>query len=268
MEKYGITGKELCWFRSYLMSRGQLTKFNNETSTTLATSIGVPQGSVLGPILFILYINDIVNCVNQVKLHLFADDSLVSVSAKTSEEGIQIMNHELKSLSEWLRFNKLKVNTSKAKYILINGRGESPLNGVVLENDSIEKVCSFKYLGVLIDENLNFKEYSKFIEKKMAKKVNLLACLSSKLTYSSKIAIYKSTIAPHIDYCSSILFLGKQQEISSLQKIQNRALRVILRCNKRTKIVDMLATVNWLSINQRILYNVLILLTKSISDQQ
>lgn len=262
LEKYGITGVELDWFRSYLSNRGQLTKFNNETSSTVVTSIGVPQGSVLGPILFILYLNDIVNCVSRVKMNLFADDSLVSVAAKTSEEGIQIMNSELKSLSQWLRFNKLKLNTSKTKYILINGRGESPLNEVVLENETIERVCSFKYLGVLIDENLNFKEYSKFIEKKMAKKVNLLARLSSKLTYSSKISIYKSTIAPHIDYCSSILFLGKQQEISCLQKIQNRALRVILKCNKRTKIVEMLTKLQWLSINQRILYNVMILIYK------
>ena len=112
---YGIRGNELQWFKDYLQGRQQYTKINNFKSNLIPNNLGVPQGSTLGPLLFILYINDIVEAIRNCKINMFADDTLITTSAPTISEAMQKINEDLENLRKWLMYHKLSLNISKTK---------------------------------------------------------------------------------------------------------------------------------------------------------
>jgi hypothetical protein len=261
---YGITEDEYNWFKSYLDERFQKTGFDGVMSAIKKVELGVPQGSVLGPLLFVLYINDIVLAVQHSTVNLFADDTLLSVVGGDAEECLNKMNEDLASLTRWLNFNKLKLNIEKTKYMIITSRRiEAPNTTSLLINGSpIERVQCMKYLGVKIDEKLNFKEHLTMITKKMSSKAGFLGRISKKLTKKTKLMIYNSVIQPHIDFCSTILFMATEEEMGELQKIQNRVMRIVLKKPARTKIKWMLDALDMLSVKQRVYLNTLVLVFK------
>jgi Reverse transcriptase (RNA-dependent DNA polymerase) len=226
--------------------------------------LGVPQGSVLGPLLFILYINDIKSAIGDADINLFADDTLISVSAKTAIEAHTKMNDLLNRVSRWLKLNRLKLNTAKTKFMVVTYKKNIDYGALKLKIDDteIERVGEIKYLGVVIDDKLKFNMNVDYIIKKVAKKINLITRISSRLTAASKITLYKSLISPHFDYCSSVLFLASDEQLNELQKLQNRMMRIILKCRRDTAIKLMLSTLCWLSVKQRVYFNTLVLIHK------
>ena len=136
---------------------------------------------------------------------------------------------------------------------------------VKIGNEIINRVNSIKYLAVVIDEKLTLKEQTAICTKKAASKTNLLYRISKRLTFSTKKIIYNTIVLPNLQYCSTIYFTCNQEEIEKMQKIQNRAMRLILNCEYRTHREWMLKTLNWLSIDQMIKFNVLIYIYKMIN---
>lgn len=266
LNAYGVRGKVLEWFGSYLKKRRQYVKYNGELSDTLDVSFGVPQGSALGPILFLLFINDIVKRVKRCKINLFADDTMIYVmgEAKDIEQMILDLNFDLENLSKWFDNNGLKLNTEKTKcmilgnkYNLGNPRVDDIQCRIKINGEQIEKVNQIKYLGFIIDQELDFDPHCQYIKKKMAKKIGFLFRLSNKVSMFARLTIYKTTIAPHLDYCGTFICFMKQNQINMLQKLQNRAMRAILLCKKRTPIKMMLEALNFLTVSQRAAFNVL-----------
>jgi hypothetical protein len=140
----------------------QCTSFNGKYSQTRGINLGVPQGSRLGPLMFIISMNDIGSAIKEWQYYLFADDTLLSVSGNSVQECLEKLNRDLKNLSKWLKFNKLKLNVSKNEYIIMTGRRSSIENGsmsLTIDEEQIARVASMKYLGVEIDEKLNFKRH-------------------------------------------------------------------------------------------------------------
>jgi hypothetical protein len=187
--------------------RFQQTRFNEVLSALREVQLGVPQGSVIGPLLLILYINDIVKAISHSQVNLFADDTLLSMSASTVIECIEKMQED--SLSGWLKFDKLKLNVSKTKFMIITCKRSSATERALLtlDGEQIEVVQSMKYLGVQIDNKLAFKEHLNLIVKKISRKTNFLGRISRKLTALTKAMIYKSIIFIsyfifHISYIS------------------------------------------------------------------
>lgn len=119
-------------------------------------------------------------------------------------------------------------------------------------------VETFKYLGVMLDEKLNFNEHINFTIRKAARKFGVLCRISRYLTTDAKILIYKSIIAPHFDYCASILFLATRQQFKRMQVLQNKVMRLILRCDRLTPRQNMLDCLQWMSVRQRVEYNTLV----------
>lgn len=262
LEKMGLSDKALQWIHDYLSDRYQYTHFNGVNSTAKLNTLGVPQGSVLGPLLFLLYINDIGTCLKQVKLHLFADDTLLTISTPLLDDSISIMNQELVMLSKWLKHNKLKLNTSKTKCMIIGTTKAVEENHIFIDGEEIERVDQLKYLGVIIDSRLKFTEHIDYIEKKLASKIGCMYRASNKLTFLSKITIYRSTVVPHFQYCSSVLFLANETDLRRLQVQQNKIMRLTLKCKRDTSINVMLSRLQWLSVRQLIYFNVLLLVYK------
>jgi hypothetical protein len=262
--QYGVKGAELEWFRSYLSNRSQETRFYESVSQAINVSLGVPQGSVLGPLLFILYINDMGNALTYTKLNLFADDTLLYIAADNLEEAVNKMNADLLSLSSWLNLNKLKLNIEKTKYMIITFKKNINTNlyKIMIGADELQRVEDIKYLGVVIDNKLRFNKNIELIQKKISKKINFIRRLGGKINKYSKITLYNAIIVPHFDYCSSILFLANESQLNELQKLQNRMMRTILKCRLDTSIRQMLDSLNFLSVRQRITHNTMMLLFK------
>lgn len=264
MEQYGVRGLEKRWFESYLTNRFQQTKMNAEISDILEVKLGVPQGAKLAADLFILYINDINQCLKYCKIALFADDCLIYIIDTDTISANTKINEDLGRINKWLNANKLKLNISKTKCMLINR--EKDLNEdditIKINADEIEKVNSIKYLGMIIDDHLKMSEHVEYIIKKVSKKIGFLGRISRKLPLGHRITLYKTIIAPHFEYCSSVLYMCNKGEFEKLQKQQNRAMRIILRCSYITSVDIMLETLAWMSIRQRIVYNTLIYIFK------
>lgn len=248
LEKISIAGKEKDWFISYLSERYQITKYNGISSEKLETKLGVPQGAKLAAVLFLIYINDINECLKFSKIGLFADDTLLYTTHKDPVVAVQQMNEDLIRVQKWLNVNKLKLNTEKTKCMVLHCK---QIEDIQINNIAIERVKSIKYLGFIIAENLKMAEHVDYIAKKVAKKIGFLERISHKLDMEGRLTLYKSIISPHFDYCASILYLCNFNEFDKLQKLQNRALRIILRCRKRKSVKSMLNELNLLSVKQR-----------------
>jgi len=183
LDFYGIRGLVLDWFKSYLYNRSQFTVVNNSSSSILINNYGVPQGSVLGPLLFLLYINDIANSSSLGKFKLFADDTNIFVAANTVQELFQIANTVLKDVFQWTIANKLSINFDKTNYMLFklstkNNTLIKELNPqVTVNNIVINRVDNVKYLGVWIDDNLTWKIH---ITKLISKIQGLMSIFSRK----------------------------------------------------------------------------------------
>jgi Reverse transcriptase (RNA-dependent DNA polymerase) len=272
---YNIGGVVIKWLKSYLTGRSQIVKLEDELSDELQCNIGVPQGSVLGPLLFIIYMNEINKVVRFVDINLFADDTLVCIEGDNFEDAKQKLNQDLKSLTEWFSNNKLKLNASKSMLMLITSSKKKSVNllsnhqNLKIELDGQELKFSecVKYLGVKVDYLLNFSEHIKYTASKIAKKIGYTSRINRFLTKWTKTIIYNTIVAPHYEYCSTLFLDANKKDLDVLQKLQNRAMRSILRCDWYTHSKDMLERLNWLSVKQKIEYKVLLFIHQVIKDK-
>lgn len=263
LNKYGIVDIELKWFESYLSNRTQQTKVNEVISTEITTTLGVPQGTVLGVFLFLIYINDIGRVVKNGKLLMFADDALLYVESDNVQVAANKINEDLQHLSNWFKMNKMKLNIDKTKCMVLN----SNLNNcnIKIDDNFIEQINEIKYLGVIIDSKLNFKSHLDYICKKIAKKLYFFRRIRNKLSVSTSIKIFNSIIKPHFEFCSTIMLMFNGEMVNRLQILQNRGMRIILKKNRFVSKSVLLKSLNWLNVNQRIKYNVLIFVFKIIN---
>ena len=177
MEFYGFRGKSNTWFKNYLTNRKQFVYINGEKSEEKTITCGVPQGSVLGPILFLIYINDLPKAVNFFTL-LFADDTTFQIFGKDPKSIFEMANIELSKASAWFRANKLTLNVSKTKFILFRKPNMNvdflnlSLNIESQQIDRIGKNCketSFKFVGHHLDEFLTWENHIKHVKNKLSK---------------------------------------------------------------------------------------------------
>ena len=175
MYKYGIRGVCLKWFEYYLSNRKQYTIFNNVASDESGINCGVPQGSVLAPLLFLLYINDIANVSNLFFAILFADDTNLFINGKNVNNLIESINQNLKKLVIWLKLNRLSLNVSKTSYMVFSLKKSVTFTSeIYINHDALKRVYSKKFLGIIIDSKLTWKEHINHIRNKISKALGIL----------------------------------------------------------------------------------------------
>ena len=157
---YGIRGKALEWFRSYLSNRKQFVDLNNNLSTSRPINCGVPQGSLLGPLLFIIYINDFYKSSEILTFILFADDSNLFYSHSNPNTLLSTMNIELKNILEWIKANRLSLNILKTNFMLFSNTLQKLPGEIYINGTPLVKVSSTRFLGLTFDDKLNWKTHT------------------------------------------------------------------------------------------------------------
>ena len=165
LEFYGIRGIVLKWVESYLSNRKQYVYFNGIRSDQLQIKCGVPQGSILGPQFFILYINDICNCSNILQFILFADDTNIFYSSSQYEVISAVISHELSNLRTWFALNKLSSNVLKTNYMIFTKKIVCDNINIVFDNQPLDRVHTTKFLGVIIDDKLSWHHHITYVCK-------------------------------------------------------------------------------------------------------
>ena len=204
MQRYGIRGIALSWLESYLKDRKQFVHLNGVDSETRQAAYGVPQGSVLGPKLFILYINDICEALVKMKCVLFADDTSLYSSGADLGRLLHEVESDLKILNKWFDINKLSLNISKTNFIIFgNKKTYVPIN-LTINGIKLEQTNQTKFLGIIIDNKLTWKPHIDTLKRKLSKIIAILYKLKGLINKESLQTLYCSLLFPYLIYCVEV----------------------------------------------------------------
>ena len=233
LEHYGIRGTPLLWFKDYLTNRKQYVHFQGTNSDMFDITCRVPQGSVLGPLLFLIYINDINTASCKLSFTLFADDT--NIFNKNLQQLIRSTNEELSKLSLWFKANRLSLNITKTNYMLFSNR-KKILNqnmNVIIDESIITRVKDCKFLGVIIDENLTWMKHINQVTSKISKNIGVMHKLSYYLYADAIKCLYYTLVYPYIHYGNIVWANNYPSKLTRIVLLQKRAVRIIAKVGYR-----------------------------------
>ena len=228
LQHYGFRGKILDWFSSYLTNRMQYTSLNGKNSSLGHICKGVPQGSVLGPILFTLYVNDMPSATS-LEPRLFSDDTNLFNFGNNLTAMINNTNIELEKLDSWLRANKLMVNTSKTNYCLFHPSKTKSVDDsyIVKMGDELKQSDDIKYLGIKLDNKLTWENHVHKVKSEIIKYTSMFSKLRHYVQKPCLMSLYDSLVLSKISYAFEAFGIASQNKLKDLQVLQNRILRIL-----------------------------------------
>lgn len=271
----GVRGTVLQWFSSYLTDRHQLVRINDSKSKSAKLCYGVPQGSVLGPFLFCVYLLPLSHIIRQhdMELHIYADDTQlycffdVKSSSEASDSADKIARC-VKDIQSWMTSVRLKLNDDKTEFLVISSpyHNQPKLSFKVGDvNISASKSC--RNLGVIFDSHLDFKSHISSVCRSSFFHLRNVGAIRKYITTDSCEKLIHAFVTSKLDYCNSLLANMPKCDIAKLQKVQNVAARIVTRTKKYDHITPVLTELHWLPIPLRIMYKLVLLTYKSLNGE-
>ncbi len=269
----GITGTAWKWFHSFLTGRCQRVRVNGTESYEIIIKFGVPQGSVLGPVLFNLYIRSLYSTVEDLgfKIHGYADDHQVYQSFTPVHEHTTLVDKVpscLRKICDWMDKHFLQLNPGKTEIIVFGTPtvlGKLVIKGTILDSGTCIRFSPVaKNLGFRLDERLSFNTQVMTLKSSCFLKLRSIAKMKSFLSPKQMTMLIQAVIISSLDYCNALYYGCNKSTIRQLQIIQNRCCRIIFGLKKRTDITDKLQSLHWLKIEERITFKILLLVYKGV----
>ncbi len=260
---YGVRGLCANWVSSYLENRKQMVCIDDEVSQMQHCKCGVPQGSILGPTLFLLYINDIFRVSGIMKLILFADDTNMFCSGSDVNELMEMVEIELNKFSEWFIVNKLSLNLAKTSFMIFHSKAVNITGGIAITGVNIKRVFTTKFLGVYIDTQFNWKEHIKVIQTKVAKGISILWKVKFRLSTSVLRQLYMSLILPYLTYCCEVWGNTYKTSLEKLFLFQKKIVRLISKSDYRSHTAPMFQDLHLLPIYELVNFNTSLFMHKA-----
>ena len=252
---FGISGNALKWFDSYIKDREQRCIVNGQLSSSKKIICRVPQGSILDPLLFLLYINDMPDSLNNTTASLYADDTEIYASSDNSSDLISKLNEDFKNMSRWMSINKLQIHPTKSKYMFIGSSHNIKNNicnePILINSIPVPRVTNYKCLGVNLDDKLCWDSHIEMICKKVAAGIAAIKRVKPFVPPEMLKVIYNALVQPYFDYCSPLwdnCGIGLKEK---LQKYQNRAARILTGATYDIRTADVFETLAWETLEKR-----------------
>jgi hypothetical protein len=273
---FGVSDIALSWFSSYLHPRTQSVIINEALSTPIDLSCGVPQGSVLGPLLFTLYTTPLGSRLaeHHVAYHLYADDTqlLISFDSSSSDLSLDTLSCAFSDIQLWMESNKLLLNPSKTEFLILGTSAQLKkfecLNSVKLGDTIIQRSTSARNLGVIFDSSLSFTNHVNSVCKSAHYHIRDLYRIRHLLSKPVLTQLANALVSSRLDYCNSLLFGIKKSNLQKLQRVQNSLVRVVSKTPKYEHISPVRKALHWLPVEQRIKYKICLLVYKTMTYGQ
>ena len=269
----GIKGTALSWFRSNLSDRSQFVHINDESSINTTVSHGVPQGSVLGPILFTLYMLPLGNIIrnHSINFNCYADDTQLYLSIKPDEiNQLSKLQTCLMDIKSWMSCNFLMLNSEKNKILVLgpkNLRDSISIDIATLDGITLASSTTVRNLGVIFDQDLSFNSHIEQTSRTAFFHLHNITKIRLILSKTDAEKLIHTFVTSRLDYCNSLLLGCPNKSIKTLQLIQNAAARVLTGTRKRDHISPVLASLHWLPVQFRIEFKILLLTYKALHGQ-
>ena len=263
--KYGIRGLPAKLIRSYLTDRKQQTIINNIQSDISVITCGVPQGSILGPLLFNIYINDIIKA-SKFTVKLFADDACLLCSSKDPIQLEKMVNAELININTWRQFNKLSVNFSKSNYIIFTNKKNKHQFNINMDKYTLEQTYNTKYLGVIMDHKLQWNRHIDYIINKISKSAYMLSKVRHYVDLDSLKMLYYTLIHPYLNYCLTAWGGAPISTLKPLITFQKKVIRIITKSKFDHPSTELFTQLGILPLPQQYNLNISILMHKTSNN--
>ena len=276
---FAVSGTALQWIQSYLRERPQYVKIGIECSATLLSDVGVPQGSVLGPFLFSIYVSPISAVIASfdMQFHQYADDTQLYTAVKSGADTQSIRRLEecSQAVRDWFLDNGMLLNPGKSEVLLIGTQAQvkkfaegSARSSIAVACTDIKFSVKLKSLGVTIDQSLSFDDHIKNVVKASNFHIRALRHIRPMLNREVANTVACSIVNTRLDYCNSLLYGTSAKNFQKLQRVQNALARVVSGARRRDHIRPVLKELHWLPVTQRVEYKVAVITHKVLSTRQ
>ena len=269
---FGICDEEYYWMKDYLSNRQQSVSLGDILSDPQPVLSGVPQGSLLGPLLFTLYTTDLPSCIEKANVLMYADDTVIFYGSSNYKDIIAVLNAEISRLADWSSLNELYIHPKKTEYVMFGtaqklnriDTADVSSHDVLLGDKVLERKSFYKYLGVYLDEHLSFKEHTLRLFSKVSSQLSLVSRLRNNLTMLAAERIYKAMILPKLDYCDIVWNINlAPTRLKKLERLQIRAAKIVLQESSMSD-EQLLSTLRWKTLYSRSVIHRLIFVFKCL----